>query len=91
MTPHDATTAVPLVRRAGRRMNIRKRSKLAVPCTVMRGDTISVRWRDGDKETVFVEDTFTGTQTFDEAFIFDDIIEGRNAIGGGLLEQEPKP
>jgi hypothetical protein len=82
-------------------MNIRKRAKLAVPCTVTPGDVMQVTYRDYGpdgkwRETVLIEDRFTHSQTFDEAAIIDGEIEGRGYVGGILIERaildaEPKP
>lgn len=78
-------------------MNIRKRTKLAVPVFVMPGDSVQVTHRQvatenatgkvvWEQERVLIYDTITETATYDEAFIFDGELDGRKTLGGGLIE-----
>jgi len=76
-------------------MNIRKRTKLAAPVSLIPGDSLQVTYDETDAQgnttrTVLVEDRFTKAATYDEAFTFDDVIDGRPAIGGGVIEVDKK-
>lgn len=67
-------------------MNVLKRAKIS-PVTVVPGDTISLHYTDEFGNTVtHLTDTITKAQTFDEALIFEDVIDGKNALCGAWLE-----
>lgn len=69
-------------------MNILKRQKIN-PVTLISGDSIVMQYIDEfGNTTEHARHMVTENHTFDEALIFEDVIDGKNAIGGAWLEQD---
>ena len=69
-------------------MKILLRNKIH-PVTVVSGDSIVLEYTDEyGRKSEHAKQTITKAQTFDEVFLFSDVIDGKNALGGGWLEEK---